>query len=42
MRSNEERNNEEEHLEFGGKDENEVIMLGSWVGVEADTRMRFK
>ena len=42
MRSYEERNNEakEEHLEFGSEEANEVRMLGSWVGAEADARMR--
>ena len=30
------------HLEFGSEDANEVRMFGSWVGAEADTRMRVK
>ena len=44
MRSYEERNNEakEEHMEFGSEEANEVRMLGSWVGAEADGRMRIR
>ena len=44
MKSYEESNNEakEEHLEFNSKAANEMSMFGTWVGADADERMRIK